>query len=285
MIYIDLNKLNPSEKWLKKAEELLQELIDNRYNKEKRDKIIDKASSQQHWTKLKEELEALSYGKCWYSEAREIFSYYHVDHFRPKKRAIDDTNGNREERDGYWWLAFDYKNYRLSASVGNTKKSDHFAVRSNCATKPEDSIEDEIIYLLDPTNISDPNKLIVDEQGTIKPSNPNASDWDNIRAKYTIEKLHLDWPDLKTERQVKWSKVQRLIDDVDLLDQKYQQKPSADSRAKLDEKIREIIKHIAPCSELSATARACLRASRKNWALEILEMQIDINEFCKEYIN
>jgi len=283
MIYIDINRLNPSKKWLDKSEELLQELK-NCNNKEERDRIIDEASSQSQWKALKEKLKALSYGKCWYSEAREIFSHYHVDHFRPKKRAIDDTNGERNERDGYWWLTFEYKNYRLSASVGNTKKSYHFAVLRNAANNPDESIDDEIIYLLDPTKRGDPNKLIVDEEGKIKPANPNVNAWDHKRADYTIEKLHLNYPDLRTERQVKWDKVQRLIYEVDNLDAKYQQIPSAVDRTKLEDKINEIIKHIAPCSELSATARACLRASRKQWALELLETQIDINEFCNECI-
>jgi hypothetical protein len=163
MIYIDINKLSPSQEWLDKSQVLLDELIVHRNDKAKRDEIIDRASSQKHWKALKEELKKLSYGKCWYSEAREIYSYYHVDHFRPKKRAIDDTSGVKIPRDGYWWFTFDYKNYRISGGVGNTLKVDHFAVRSNCATCPEDDCEDEIIYFLDPTKKNDPKKLIVNE--------------------------------------------------------------------------------------------------------------------------
>jgi hypothetical protein len=67
----------------------------------------------QIWRDLAEWLKGQSYGKCWYSEARETFSYWHVDHFRPKKK-VKDLNGN--EAQGYWWLAFDWHNYRLAGS-------------------------------------------------------------------------------------------------------------------------------------------------------------------------
>ncbi|WP_395762975.1 hypothetical protein ACH34F_03930 [Elizabethkingia anophelis] len=284
MIYIDLNKLSPSKEWLNKSQELLTELITHRDNKVERDRIIDKTSSQKHWKKLKNKLKKLSYGKCWFSEARDVYSYYHVDHFRPKKRAIDDTTGVKVPRDGYWWFTFDYKNYRLVGGVGNTIKVDHFAVKTNCATCPEDNYEDEIIYLLDPTKKNDPKKLIVDEEGTIKPLNNDETHWDNIRAKYTIEKMNLNYPDLKGARHIKWNKCNKLIQEVDILDTEYQISPSAKREEKLENKLNEVRTLIAPCEELSATNRACLRSSRRPWALALLEEAIEVDSICAEYM-
>lgn len=284
MIYIDIDKLRPSEEWLEQSKQLLDELIANRNDKAKRDAIIDKPSSQKHWKNLKAELKRLSFGKCWYSEARDIYSYYHVDHFRPKKRVIDDTSGTKVEREGYWWFTFNYKNYRLSGGIGNTEKLDHFAVKSNVATCPEDECDDEVIYFLDPVKKNDPKKLIFVENGEIRPANPDNANWDYIKAEYTIKKLGLNYPELKTERHIKWKTCNRLIEEVRLLDSEYQAKPSAKREERLESKLNEVRKLIAPCEELSATSRACLRASRDAWALALLEEQINIYDICSDYI-
>lgn len=109
--------------WLGKSNEYREKLIE--YHEagdiEARNKFIDDHSL--HWGKLKPWLEALSLGKCWFSEAKELFSHYDVEHFRPKKEAkvLDGT-----VRDGYWWLAFDYTNFRLCGNVGNRKKGGWF---------------------------------------------------------------------------------------------------------------------------------------------------------------
>ena len=283
MIYIDINRLSPDQDWLDKSDVLLKSLVDETDFAEKK-KIIDKASSQKHWKKLKGELKKLSFGKCWYSEAKEIYSHYHVDHFRPKKRAIDDTSGKKIMRDGYWWLTFKHTNYRLSGGVGNTAKSDHFAVKMHCATCLEDPLEDEVIYLLDPTNKQDPKKLRINDDGKMVPACKIEGHWDNIRANYTIEKLDLNWPDLKDERAVKWGKTQTLIDKVEALDAQYQEAPSIRNEERLLAKLEEIRALIAPCEELSSTVRACLKASRKDWAIELLAEEHDFSETCKDYI-
>ena len=87
-----------------------------------------------------------------------------------------------------------------------------------------------------------------------------------------------------TERHVKWNKCSRLIEEVDQLDVHYQNQPSATNEAKLEAKLDEVRKMIAPCEELSATVRACLRASRRPWALLLLEEAIDIDFICADYI-
>lgn len=282
MIFIDINKLKPDQSWLDKSEELLKELISVKEMAKKKE-IIDKATSQQHWKKLKADLKKLSYGKCWYSEAKEIYSHYHVDHFRPKKRAIDDTSGTKVYRDGYWWLTFKHTNYRLSGGVGNSAKSDHFAVKTHCANCPDDPLEDEVFYLLDPTNKEDPKKLRINDDGQIVPACQIEGHWDNLRAKYTIEKLDLNWPDLKDERAIKWGITQTLIDKIDALDLAYQNAPSVTNEQQLLNKLEEVRKLIAPCEELSGTVRACLKASRRDWAIELLAEDHDFSETCKIY--
>lgn len=47
-----------------------------------------------------------------------------VEHYRPKKRGKRSPRG--QVSDGYWWLAFEWSNYRLCGKVGNAKKGDFF---------------------------------------------------------------------------------------------------------------------------------------------------------------
>ena len=107
------------DQWLSVSEyhkSQMQELHSDSKIKE-RNEYID--SNSAHWGELKEWLKVLSKGKCWFSEVRELYSHYDVEHFRPKKEA---KNLDKTIRDGYWWLAFDYTNYRLCGNVGNRKK-------------------------------------------------------------------------------------------------------------------------------------------------------------------
>jgi len=70
------------------------------------------------WRSLKGQLEQVSDGKCWYCESSQHRADNAVDHYRPKNR-------NRSgEHDGYWWLAFDWRNYRYSCTYCNSRRSD-----------------------------------------------------------------------------------------------------------------------------------------------------------------
>jgi hypothetical protein len=108
---------------------------------QKRKKIIKKYEDLWSEPKLKEILARWSYGKCWYSEARELCSDYHMDHFRPKNRVTEHpewpNNGRPDE--GYWWAAFLWDNYRLASGFCNSPhrigdevlgKSDYFRLFS-----------------------------------------------------------------------------------------------------------------------------------------------------------
>lgn len=285
MIYIDINRLEHElpDGWLAKADELLQKMRDAGEDKETRNGIIEK--NQRMWKDLKKGLKKLSYGKCWYSEAREIYSHYHVDHFRPKIKSVDVfQNEENRNRDGYWWLAFKWTNYRLSGGVGNTKKSNHFAVKHNCVTCSDDNINDEIIYFLDPTQRNDCMKLRINESGQIEPANLDAEDWDHIRAKYTVKYLDLNFESLEEARKIKWKQVKILIDKIDIAEAEYKKDLSARTLGSLEEKLQTMRAMLAPCAELSSTVRACLRANRRDWTVALLEEQIPVEEFCNDFI-
>ncbi len=281
MIVIHIGTYTPPQRWLEKARNLTDRLYElqngaSELTEDAKD-ILDKKTI---WTEIKEDLECLSFGKCWYSEAREKVSFYHVDHFRPKKRSID-SNGS--ESNGYWWLAYDWKNYRISGSVINTAKHDHFAVLRNRAENPDTPIEDELIYLLDPINQDDVFLLTFNENGEAMPLDPDENAWDHKRAEYTIKVLNLNAPKLVRARKLRWKKLSQIINKIKSMEKEYNFAPSVRLQAELDqlkEKTRELI---SPMSELSSTYRACLRASREEWAIAVLQTHYDIERLQQEY--
>jgi len=275
MMYIERNKIRVlNDRWTLKAAELLNQLYQAN-SKPDRDRIID--SNERYWKLFKEQLKKISYNKCWYSETRNPYSFYHVDHFRPKKKVIEYDGIS--ERDGYWWLTFDPSNYRLAGSVGNIKKGNHFAVAYNKVVIPG-SIEDEGYYLLDPTCKEDIGLLNFRQDGFAIESAPEKDEKLNFdRASYTIDKLELNYPDLVESRLQKWQDIMFLIIKVNTMNKEYNKNPTSTKKGLIENTKDEIRKMLAPCAELTATTRACLRSSGEDWAFRILEENID-EKFC-----
>ena len=275
MLYINPDRIPiDNKKWNKKATELLKQLIEAD-SKEKRHEIIDR--NQRYWKLFKEHLKSLSYNKCWYSDSINPASHYHVDHFRPKKKAIEIDLSDRE---GYWWLAFDVKNFRLSGSVPNTKKGNHFAVKKNPVLK-KGSIKDEVVYFLDPTRKQDVGLVNFREDGMAIESAPEDEEpWDYKRANYTIDKLDLNYEDLIEARSVEWLLMYDLIKKINELIKENNEDPSASTDKEIDGFKDQCRARIASCANFASTNRACLRASGKRWAYDLLEEDVD-SKFCK----
>lgn len=119
--------------------------------------------------------------KCWYSEVPRINTDFNVDHFRPKG-AVKKTKGiyatkklaggKNKNHPGYWWLAFDAKNYRYSCQYANQPrdnggKHDYFPlitestrVWRSCSLKAHAK---EQVLLLDPCVVADIDLLSFDK--------------------------------------------------------------------------------------------------------------------------
>ncbi len=263
MIYIDLENNPPPQEWIDKANALTQILIAEP-DLQKKKKIIDENTKV--WGEIKDHLLSLSYGKCWYSETKDVFSYPHIDHFRPKKRALNEKG---KDKGGYWWLAFCWQNYRLCGGVGNVKKGDKFRVKSNKANKHTDNIDDEIIYFLDPTDIDDPLKVSFNDNGEMIPSSENKEDWDFARADYTIINLNLNYGPLADKRKEHWADIVLKIREIQNLINEDNINPSISRKTKIKEKMQLLRGYVNPKSEFSATASACLYSSGLEWARRI----------------
>ncbi|MCA7013972.1 hypothetical protein LF934_15155 [Dickeya dadantii] len=220
-----------------------------------RNELIDRHSG--HWGKLKPWLLALSDGKCWFTEARDIASHLDVEHFRPKKATRRNVKG--PERDGYWWLAFDYMNFRIAGTVPNRKKGAWFPLRygSPCSSYAYRCEGDEVPHFLDPTNAHDVTLLAFDEEGKAVPA-PGIPRWDYVRVRRTVDRLKLsEHQALAEERRKVWQRTTKLIN-------KYLQalasaRTSAAAREQVKTAARDIVCLTKPEAELSAVAKWCVR--------------------------
>jgi hypothetical protein len=241
--------------WLAESARLVNEMakLNAAGKKEERNKLMDQHNG--HWGKLKPWLLALSSNKCWFTEARDIASHLDVEHFRPKRTARDVKGF---ERDGYWWLAFDYMNFRVAGTVPNRKKGAWFPLRrgSRCSSYSRRCEGDEEPYFLDPTNAHDVSLLAFDEKGDAIPA-PGVSRWDRVRVLRTVDRLKLTaHPALSEERRKVW---QRVTTQINLYQRALSQaKYSASARAEAKNAAAEIKRHTKPDAELSLVAKWCV---------------------------
>ena len=250
--------------WLEKSKRLVEELakLDAAGKREERNALIDAHSV--HWAELKPWLLKLSAGKCWFSEARELYSHYDVEHFRPKKEARD-LKGARP-RDGYWWLAFNYTNFRVCGTVGNRKKGGWFPLLpgSPCSTYSDQCEEAETPYLLDPIDAHDVNLLAFDEEGKATPA-PDTSDWESQRVNETIKRLKLNEHEpLSEARRKVWQEAHQLIEEYKRFKARCNKGYNPVASEKMKQACIKLRKMMQSTAELSSVAKWCVLLRNDN---------------------
>lgn len=254
MRYIPLKDQHPDQAWVDKANVILEKMR-NAPDDDARKKIIEDNSKV--WGELKEWLLSLSYQKCWFSEAKDCFNHWDVEHYRPKKSAKDE---NKTENMGYWWLAFDWTNFRICGNVGNRKKGTFFPLKEgNKRAGPTDDIRLEEPTLLDPADPDDPSLISFNVEGEAILMPGCTDPWETYRVEYSIERYNLNnYPPLVSERKKTWSNcwetVKQYLDELN----SYKKTNSPIARQQFKEKARQIRAMLNPDQEFSAVVRACL---------------------------
>lgn len=228
------------------------------------------------WNELQPIMLELSNNKCWYSDSPIGNSDFEVDHFRPKsesKEKIDYNNPKSKstilKENGYWWLAYNWDNFRLAGAYANKLRRDRLQdnadVKGKGAYFPLDLIngrvandeEDcscEVPILLDPLEPDDVCLLTFDKGIAI----PATTDGDEIdRVKKTIFYYHLDLDQLEKDRKITWDDCVEQIEDA---------KKAIDSTLNFGEKksmmkkcFKELRKLVDPEKRsFTSTAKACL---------------------------
>lgn len=241
-------------------------------------------SREKIWQDLSTPLKALRNGKCWYSESRDRTADRNVDHFRPKNGVHEDT-----EHEGYWWLAFDFHNYRLSSQWCNQcrverinkttgGKSNHFPLLPGSvrARRETDNLTLEDPELLDPVDPDDWRLLTFRPDGY--PTSAVAAGCpEYAKAMTSIQVYHLHCRELVDARKVLAGRVQRLVQSMEAIRPKIAD-PEMRKLYKAHEK--ELIRAIDHDTEFSAAALAYARAEvyttkqnqhfKREWLEEVL---------------
>ncbi len=284
MRFIDLDLLELSltgewEKRARKAYEYVKSLPAN-----ERADAIDRYNDV--WKALKEDLKKLSYGKCWYCESSAHRIIGDVDHFRPKSKVAECS-----DHLGYWWLAFEWRNFRYTCERCNRLSRDvatgfvggkytHFPIPDTAKRVYEEcDLEDlwvEDPLLLDPTIADDTYLLTFDPDGTAIPTyDKEQSLEDYRRAAMSIDLYHLNHTELKRRRQTAICfKVKQLVNVIDRYLTKWQNdRGNTDARSISTRATAQLKRMIDAQEEYSMAARAVLktfRTSKRQWVDALL---------------
>lgn len=176
------------------------------------------------WANVKGIYEKFFGCKCWYSESKNPGSSKDMDHFRPKAEVFED-----DSHPGYWWLAFDWENYRYSCQFSNRLKKNpetaitggkgsHFPLFENGskACRPTDDHKSENHVLLDPCVAGDFRLLSFEENGKpiIHPKFNGDSDSER-RVRESIKYMNLDYPAFNEERGLLYKEIKEIIENAD----------------------------------------------------------------------
>jgi len=220
-VYDSINGNGAFEIWLSEAENHLSNI--------RKLKPTERAAYwkvNNYWGKLYSALSKLSENKCWYSESLENSCEFEIEHYRPKAKSIDE-NKKIIRDDGYWWLSYSWKNYRLAGSLVNKLRKDRFTENNDVYGKgnffpleenspiatPEDKYcKLERALLLDPIKPRDCILISFDKNGEVYPSYSEENTVQNKRAVLSIKYYGLDHTPIKRGRKMIWDKCEQIVD-------------------------------------------------------------------------
>lgn len=287
MTYIDLDEFinsipeNKRIKWEKDTIKHLTKLIP--MSKKQQSKYFE---INYDWTSLYTEMSMISNNKCWYSEAPGGSCTFEVDHFRPKNKAHDGIKVTLPY--GYWWLAYDLKNFRLAGSIVNKsqrdKLSDNEEVKGKGYYFPlylqdgflqcsqlNDDLRLEKPLLLDPTNLRDTTYLAFSADGSPIPS-PLADAHNTERVILSIKYLHLDATSLMIQRKAIWDQCEIKINEIN------NELKSPRNRMLLEDILDKgyvTIRNLAkPTQPYSSVVKSCVQhhSSKYHWLTDLLKV-------------
>lgn len=273
MRYIDLVNLEFPPGWSDRANKALTHL--KKLPQASRASAINSRSAI--WAVMKPKLKKLSFKKCWYCESKEVRADQAVDHYRPKGAVKECPKHN-----GYWWLAFDWRNFRYSCQFCNELRTDQATGTSGGKATyfplfneskrvfSPGSISRERPKLLDPTVKADTLLLTFDATGMARPRDKNKRTRSYQRAKVSIERYNLNHSDLQELRRAVFAKIERKVNDGDV----YYSELSAGSRAAkhgFSRVVEDLSEMVSARAKYSMTAHAALRVYKnRSWIKAII---------------
>lgn len=230
--------------------------------------------------------------KCWYSEAPLDNGV--IDHFRPKNKAInyclDETDKNHKfiiKRDGYWKLAYNLRNFRLSSHTANTRFTDmesdkaimggksiyfplHFENGTCIIADDNDKDPDvsEVSLLLDPIKPADSGFITFDENGD--PIFCGHRENQKLKANISINLYNLtNTLNFVRKRQETWKFIERTIKETAMYLNNIHKNDKEKQREE-DNCFSIIRQHIDKKMCFSSVALACFEIHKANPEFQFL---------------
>jgi hypothetical protein len=261
MRYIAIQNLRPDPAWIRSAAAAAQAVRNAKPGE--RSKIIGK--HDEVWGLLKNAMCNLSHGKCWYCESIDARSDNAVDHYRPK----GNVRGATPPHPGYWWLAFDWRNYRFSCTYCNSirksaqtagGKQDYFPLwdESTRAQTEQDSIDDELPLLLDPTKVTDVRLIAFSEDGGVGPAVTETDGREFKGANESALRYHLMHPLIVERRMERLRTVRRWIEEADRQLARHARTREAFALTTAESRLQDIRDAVTPEAEYSAAVKHLL---------------------------
>lgn len=230
--------------------------------------------------------------KCWYSEVEIELSEAEIEHFRPKNKV------GKTKHDGYWWLAFNWRNFRLSYKPVNSRstsdrngklvgKGTYFPLASGSRAneyKPTGkdtlSIGDERPQLLDPVDGHDVSLLSYDflegqyEGEMIVDESCCLDELDFERATDSIDHYALNDGKLVKRRFERYVELETSCSILDKLTSiRKERKLDKDELSEYRKHYDIVAKLISPSSEFSTMAKEAVEDfGDRGWTRKILKM-------------
>ena len=278
MIFINPESIPLNEDRVSALEDLTRELCAK--NTDERSGFIN-AKRLESWAhpEVLTALRVPAGNKCWYSEVLLEGGDPNVDHFCPKgsvrgvREVNDEFEQTGDESPGYWWLAFEPRNYRLACMHANQRridedtdggKWDFFPVRNARATEQTawdriKPIEDPLP--LDPCSRSDAKLLCFDSDG-VPCASERASDRDKERVRLSIWLYHLKKKELQVRRRDFVQNIQKDIRKATTLYKLWAPnsgRENLDAKYQFDTKVAEIIRDISDSAIFAGAKRGAIR--------------------------
>ncbi len=239
------------------------------------------AKKAELWSYAGQHIRNVMHDKCWYCESYESRSDMPVDHFRPKSSVAECP-----DHPGYWWLTFDWENYRFSCTYCNSRrvdvegrtaggKQDHFPVFSppGWALSKDDDWRTERPVLLDPTNPDDTHLITFHENGFPRETVHDEQDEEHIRARESIRFYHLDHQKAVRDRKRIAVTIRNHFVEVERLIPKMNADTIVRDQIKFHKK--QIIKLVREDATYCTAARVFLQGYRAcEWVQAILERNL-----------
>lgn len=280
MRFIDLEELKPKVRDLIPGLEAARDAVLAEADPIRRAELI--SAQRARWVALRDVFSTFSHGKCWYVECKNPGTDDDIDHFRPKLGVKEDPT-----HPGYYWLAFDWTNLRLSCHRANRPrinpeaggtggKSGHFPLvdpRARAFT-PAEGRGHEVPALLDPTNVLDVALLTFRQSGEVDLS-PEFKGQLGPEAKLAASRLilHLDWPAFREARVILYNKIERTVDRGEREAPRNFDGTHSASHAFVDA-IRDLKNAMKAEEEYSAAARVYVESFKHLWWVRDIVLKV-----------